>query len=154
MIIASYISNANLKDEGITIKTEVFGSRTNVGISHNVFSVKLYDSDGNEITDNYKITKIFGELEVKPLEITIQAVSDSKKFDGEPLICEAYTISSGYLVDGDAIIECKLLGSQTEVGRSECTIDLNSIVIKNESDENVTANYIINIENGTLRVTP
>ena len=150
-----YMVNGLSKDDNITYDIKVAGNRVDVGISYNIFEITLYDSTGTDVTDNYKINKIFGELEIMPKEITITAKNAEKKYDGTPLICSDYEISkNSSLAPGDTITECKINGSQTEIGRSECTIDLSSIKIVNQSGQDVTGNYSINILPGKLRVTP
>ena len=129
------------------------GSRTNVGTSKNSFKISFFDVSGIDITDNYKIISLYGNLTINPAEITIKADDASKKFDGSPLECDSFTLD-GVLATGDQIVKCDLIGSQTEIGRSENTIDANSIKIENSNGEDVTDNYVINLVSGILRVTP
>ena len=52
----------------------------------------------------------------------------------------------------DTIVAYEVVGSQTAPGESENVIELSSIVIMNKNGEDVTSNYVLSVEDGTLTV--
>ena len=127
--------------------------QTDVGSRNNSFDVIIRNKFGEDITDIYKIVRTYGKLTVIPAEITLIADNATKKYDGTALTCSSFTVE-GELADGDEIISCSVIGSQTAIGRSENIIDPNSIVIKHKSGVDVVSNYVIKLIAGTLTVTP
>ena len=130
------------------------GSITSVGRSINTFDIAISDAQGQDVTYMYKVNAEYGILEVSPREITITAGSAEKVYDGAPLFCREYTVTSGYgqaLPEGHSI-EVSVSGMQTEVGRSENGIA--SYTITDASGNDVTANYSVRLVGGTLQVTP
>ena len=85
--------------------------------------------------------------------VTITANSDTKVYDGTALTVGGYTATGLY--DGDVLTATvTITGSQTNVGTSDNVItDVESVVIM-RGEENVTADYAIATENGTLTVNP
>ena len=116
------------------------------------FKVIIRDTYGNDITDIYKITKKSGVLSIAPRPITIKAADATKKFDGWELVDSSYSIIEGSLGETDFIVSCTVVGSQSIIGRSDNIVK--DIVIFNIDMNNVTHNYSIKLETGTLRVTP
>ena len=108
--------------------------------------------------DNYSVSLYVrpGRLQILPKAITVKANGGSKPYDGTPITAEGtgYTITSGSLADGDAI-NVPLSGSQTDLGSSPATVGAVTIT-RGEGDDakNVTDNYTIVKEDGTLTVTP
>ncbi|MBO5879533.1 MAG: hypothetical protein J6Q68_03165 [Clostridia bacterium] len=90
--------------------------------AENKFTCKILDEDGNDVSDEYYVEKIFGELEIEKIKIEITTGSASKFYDGTPLTYEIYTHTGGILLDGHKII-ISFTGSQTEVGTSDNTAD-------------------------------
>ena len=136
---------------GDSIETvTVTGSQTVVGNSNNVPSeAKIVNANGENVTESYEVTYVNGELEVSKKSVMITADSDSKKYDGTALIKDSYTNSG--LAAGDSIESATVTGSQTVVGTSDNIPS--AAVIKNESGEDVTANYEITYMKGELKVT-
>ena len=116
------------------------------------FRVVIKDVSGNDITDTYKITKNCGTLKITPRKITVKAADATKKFDGRVLEDSSYSIIEGSLSETDFIVMCLVEGSQIEIGRSDNIVK--DISIYNKDAEDVTYNYLIKLETGTLRVTP
>ena len=130
------------------------GSLTSVGRSINTFRIAITDASGRDVTYMYKINAEYGILEMSPREITITAGSAEKVYDGTPLMCGEYILSSEYpqaLADGHRI-EVVVTGSQTEVGRSGNSVA--SFTITDAAGNDVSANYTVRLVSGTLRVTP
>ena len=141
-----YISDGNLASgHSITVKTS--GSITSVGKTINHISeIKILDEDGEDVTYMYKITKNEGVLEVLPRRIKISTGSATKTYDGLPLTCHDYWVSSGSVVENQTI-EVEMKNSQTEIGSGKNSYTFVKI-IDNDSGRNVTENY--NIETGKI----
>ena len=123
---------------------------TNAGKCTNHFNVAIFDGDGNDVTDFYKITKIPGVITVIPREITITAGSATKTYDGTPLTCNEAYITGGSLVEGESILSYKIEGSQTNRGRHDNIVK--SVVIVDADGNDVTINYSVTFVPGQLTV--
>ena len=85
-------------------------------------------------------------ITAKPLAIT--ADSAEKVYDGQPLTKNSFTNTE--LAEGDKLT-ATVTGSQTNVGSSD---NVASAAVIMAGEENVTANYTITYEKGSLTVTP
>jgi uncharacterized protein YnzC (UPF0291/DUF896 family) len=141
--------NGSLIDGDSILYCNAVGSIINVGTVVNKIDIKIVDSQGNDVTDIYKINGDYGTLEVVPREITITSKSASKKYTGSSLTCDDYDMT-GTLAAGQSIY-VNISGEQVYIGRSENTIT--SVYILDENGDDVTANYNITKQNGTLTVT-
>ena len=137
--------------EGDEIKSVEFnGSQTNVGTSDNVpYGAVIRNAAGTDVTDNYEITYKERPLEVTPKQITITASGAEKVYDGKELTETGYTVSA--IANGDVVESVVVTGSQLDAGSSENAASEAKIV--NAAGEDVTANYVISYETGTLTVT-
>lgn len=149
------VADNNCSSTGIianqTISCVNSGSRTNVGTSSKVITgVTITDNNNTVITNNYTITTVDGTLTVTPKPITVKADNQEKVYDGDPLNADETCSSTNIL--GNVSIICTNSGSQTEVGSSIKTLD--TVVIKDSNNVDITNNYTITKENGTLTVTP
>lgn len=114
----------------------------------------ILDKDGKDVTAEYeKIDVIEGKLTVNKLAITITASSDKKEYDGKELTCKKAKITSGELVKNHKVEKATFKGSQTEVGKSDNVIVDGSVKIIDADKKDVTKNYSITLEKGTLEVT-
>ena len=128
-------------------------SITDVGSKTADFKVKLM-VDGTDVTDQYKITKQCGTLTVYHRNITVKADDAQKVYDGTPLVSDSCSIVDGELVEGHEIESyiIKIEQDRIGVGRSQCIPS--DIVICDGNGTDVTKNYSIKYEEGTLRVLP
>ena len=113
--------------------------------------VKVLDENQNDVTDNYTVTASFGSIEILPKKVVIETCGDSKDYDGTPLTCDEYTVSSEYgFVDGhkETLV---FTGQQVGVGSSKNTAFVSQIVdaFGNEISE---TNYEIYFVEGDLEV--
>ncbi len=122
-----------------------------VGTKLNLFTAKVIDEQGNDVTDHYKISKSYGRLYINPLEITLKAGSATRAYNGSALTSDTYEIAEGALVSGHKISSYTTFGSQTEAGRSENIIT--SVVISDSKGNDVTKNYSVILLPGQLKVT-
>jgi uncharacterized protein YnzC (UPF0291/DUF896 family) len=116
-----------------------------------LYDVIIKDASGNDVTDHYKVNKLYGTLEIFPRLVTIAAESASKVYDGTALTCNRYKITLGTLAPQQYVLDYTITGSLTQPGR--CENILSDIMIVNEDGEDVTHNYQITLQPGTLRVT-
>ena len=113
------------------------------------------DPQGNDVTDQFTVHLVNGDLTITKRPVRIAAKSDSKVYDGTPLTAHDYTVltptetlNEGFLgTEGLHNIVCS--GSQTEVGSSD-----NTIVSYDWNDNTLEENYDISFEKGKLEVTP
>ena len=109
---------------GDTIEVMVSGSITDVGKTENVVTeVKIMRGSEN-VTDYYgNISRIDGILTVTERKVTFTSASDSKEYDGIPLINKNVTISGDGFADGEGVT-FNVTGSQTEAGNSWNTFEV------------------------------
>ena len=126
------------------------GSQTNVGSSPNVPSdAVIRNKAGDNVTENYSIRYVENTLSVTPKTIVITGGDAEKIYDGRELTSDDF--SSSGLADGDSVDSVTVTGGQTDAGTGPNTPD--EAVIKNADGEDVTSNYKIVYEDGTLTVT-
>ena len=130
----------------------VTGSQTVAGSSKNVASAaKIVNANGDDVTDNYAIKYVDGQLTVTANDaaVVIEAASDSKKYDGSALTNDGYTYTE--LPEGHTI-EAVVEGTITNVGT--VANEVTSHVVKNADGENVTDSFSnITYVNGELKIT-
>ncbi len=105
------------------------------------------DAAGNDVTDQFKISKVDGKLTIDPKAATITAASATKKYDGEALTAGEFT-TDGF-VEGQGIASATIEGSQTLVGFSANVVKADSWVA---AEGTKLSNYSITAQNGTLTV--
>lgn len=125
------------------------GSQQIVGVSRNVFDIKIFDGEGNDVTDVYKVNGEYGTLTVTARSLTVTANSAEKYFDKTKLEDGGYKITFGEVAEGQTI-EVKISGSQIAIGKSENKVV--SVKIYDGGGADVTANYLITTVNGWLTV--
>lgn len=115
----------------------------------NVLSVRVRNGDGTDVSDCYVFTKTQGEARVIPREITVSTDGATKQYDGTPLQSDSYRIVSGTLVQGDEMtLAFPQLTSAGEMpNQPDCSV-------QNRQGKEVTGNYSISYDCGTLEVTP
>ncbi|MBQ4011077.1 MAG: hypothetical protein II602_00880, partial [Erysipelotrichales bacterium] len=154
--------------EGLTVEAVIEGSITDVGTEDNtVVSIKIYDKDGNDVTDMFDpatIEFIKGTLTVNKRKVVIKSASDEKVYDGTPLTNPEVTIEGDGFVEGE-IKEVRAVGTITYVGSTANTIEIvgndGSLIenvlsffgLKKNASEYKAENYDITVEEGTLTVT-
>lgn len=133
---------------GHTLVTSVTASLTEAGTCDNVFTFTLRDGEGRDVSGEYDLECVFGQLTVKRAELLVASGDARKPYDGRPLTCAAYTVLRGAVAEGQSIV-MNARGSQTEVGRSTNTF---SIRVKDGEGRDVTVNYDVMLRPGTLVV--
>lgn len=134
--------------EGDVLVTTMGTEVTNPASVANEIGVTILNSEGENVTVNYKINYKLGRLTVKALELSIETVSASKYFDGSPLSLEGWQLQTGSLLEGD-YFETSMTTSITEPGEIDNAIVLN---IYNSEGVNVNNLYNITYNLGTLSI--
>ena len=122
------------------------------GTDANTYKMGLSETQFKNISDNFTNVKFDvtdGSLEIAPMDLTITAGSDSKAYDGTPLTSDKFDNTKP--ADGDTVASVTLTGSQTNVGSSDNVASDAKLM---RGDKDVTENYNITYEKGTLAVTP
>ena len=106
--------------------------------------------DGINVTGNYEIDVRAGKLEITPQVLTVKTPSASKVYDGKELFCtEGYEIIGGKLADGhELVLSANNYSRITEAGTGKNTL---AFTVSDGGDD-VTKNYAIALEAGTLEV--
>ena len=140
---------------GHNVKVECTGSITNVGRVTNYFQVAITDENGENVTDQYRVYKKYGILEVYARSLHIYVDSARWKYDGSTLVCNSYTYDYAQVAPGQYVDKIQISGSQTNVGISENKLTGIKVytVINNEIID-VTTNYVITSTPGQLQVYP
>ena len=132
--------------EGYTLeKAASSASATNVAdgkVVATADTLVIRNAQGKDVTDELKIRKIDGEIEITPAPLSIETGSATKTYDGSALTNATLKIDG--LVAGD-VVTGRTTGSQTEVGSSANTYTLTW----GEVD---AANYEITEQLGVLTV--
>ena len=148
-------------EEKYIFECETYGSRTNPGVGVNtIISCSIYEKDedgekGEEVTQNFNITKESGELIVLPgdadmlIELTYTAYSDSKVYDGTPLTGSDY-MRAGELLEGHR----EVVTFETSITKVGTEINSFTVTIYDEGGNDVTDQYLITSKFGSLTVTP
>ena len=138
------IDNPSAIIEGATMYVTVEGSITEIGTAQNVITdVDIYNEYGENITRNYSIKIVKGELRVySPDDLIIRSASDQKYFDGTPLKNDKWELVSGELLPGHTLI-VDVIGSQTRPGSAKNEFNAAVIAVIDEENgyENVTEYY-------------
>lgn len=132
---------------GNVLDVVIAGRITDYGLQENVVtSVAVYHGDV-DVTKNYRITQIDGELRVNKRPVIITASDMSKAYDGTHLYPGDYDLSADAFVAGEGFATLELAGSQLFPGNS--AIELAGYQLQ----ENTKAdNYQIEYIAGTLTV--
>ena len=146
----NFAGDFHLIAAGHTFDIISLSSITDVGEVAATFSMKIYDSEGNDVTYQYRIEKSYGTIKVtpRPIEITVESVE--KKYDGKPLISSRYALTGGTLVETHSLRHVYITGIQIEPGVSEAWVS--NVVITDKKGEDVSQNYTVSCITGELRV--
>jgi len=144
--------------EGHLIEITTSGSLTDVRYNganptpavNRIKTVVVKNAKGEDVTSCFDITTQFGTLLVTPRPVTVKPSDEVKEYDGTPLTGDTPEVTDGSLAEGQTAT-LTTDGSQTEIGSSGNAIT--EIVIKDATGKNVTKNYIVTTQEGTLTVT-
>ena len=128
------------------------GNDTATGTDKGTYQMNLSETQFKNISDNFTNVKFDvtdGSLKIDPMNLTITAGSANKTYDGTPLTSDKFDNTKP--ADGDTVASVTLTGSQLNVGSSD-NVASNAKLMRGDKD--VTENYNITYEKGTLAVTP
>ena len=139
-------------------------SVTNVwdGKVPNTFAVKIW-ADGTDVTDNYYIAYSYGTLEITPRKIVVTAGSGEKEYDGTPLVVDTFTVTSAHEPPLDpAVVQGHIVTAATEgcdltdvyENQPNRIVEGSVHIYAGEGGQEVTQNYDIRTEDGTLTILP
>ncbi|MBP3384260.1 MAG: VWA domain-containing protein, partial [Firmicutes bacterium] len=141
--LAFTLNGQTYSASGLTAKT----TETDAGTYpvNVVGTAVVKDADGNDVTDQFKVTIVNGSLTINKRVVTLTSATDSKQYDGTPLKNANVAVDGDGFADGEGSAYT-VTGSQTLVGSSEnyFTYELNA---GTNAD-----NYEISTANGTLTV--
>jgi hypothetical protein len=152
------LTNASVSTTGLpaghTLTAAVVGSQTEVGSSANIVTAWTItrNSDGRDVTSYINAVGASGTLTVVPAATTVivTAASDSKPYDGAPLVNTNYTVVG---LPAGHTLAATIIGSQTEVGDSANVVDSWTIT-RNSDGADVTGNFVSIGVSGRLTVVP
>ncbi len=124
------------------------GTLTAAGSVHNTLAFSIFDSQHNNVTENYAITLLEGELKVLPRPLTLSSGSDEKIYDGMPLSCDQWQIVDGTVVPGQTL-SVTLESSLTDAGAIQNKL---TAIICDASGQNMTSNYALTLQHGKLTI--
>ena len=130
---------------GFTGNATAGGSQTDAGSSDNmVTSWQILDASGADVSSRFtNVSTVAGTLTVNPAPVTVFTGSDSKTYDGTPLVCSADARIEGMVAGDTATVTAT--GTITNVGTAEngYTIDWGTAS---------ASNYTVTENLGTLEV--
>ena len=136
---------------GHSVSITYRGQQLYVGTSKNEFEVIVRDGDGQDVTANYDIKTVFGNLAVVPTSIAAHSPNVTKTYDGQKLQGSVSDITLlGELALGHRFV-IEITGEQTAVGQSGNTF---VVRILDENNEDFTYCYDITSVYGDLIVLP
>lgn len=136
-------------------------SVTNVkeGKVSNEFSYVIYDGDGKDVTNNFEITPVWGEISVTERTVTVVTASGTHEYDGEAFSYPVWEdnpaglLSSehGHYLEWD---KTKDTASVLTVYDGEVTNTF-FVVVKNTDGKDISSNYaIVYKTDGKIKITP
>ena len=133
---------------------------TNAGTYSIVPVVSIKDKDGNAVSESkYKINASNATLTVKKLDITLEAVSDTKPYDGKALVndkVKAPALAAGHKYQGVKLNVYDAKGNLIKNGAKEVgtyTKKITEVHIVDAKGVEVTDNYNITKVDGKLVIT-
>ena len=147
--------NVDISEKGIakgdTPKFTFIGSSiTDVGETLNDVKCQIFNSEGEDVTDYYRIKTNTGVLTVTPRRIKVSSKSLAPTmYDGRSYSLSDYTLT-GSVVEGHALTDSNWVHI-SNVGKVDNTFFCE---VRNKEGRNVTYNYDIEYEYGTLEIIP
>ncbi|MDE6613423.1 MAG: transglutaminase-like domain-containing protein [Clostridia bacterium] len=137
--------------KGHTATAVTSATLTDVGVKDNfVAEFKVRDANGRDVSSNYEVNYVLGKLLVTPRKITVRSASDSKDYDGKPLVNSGYEITSITKPLEGHTLKAAVTGSRTDPGESYNTVS--EVLVTDRRGFDVSFNYEFNLELGSLVV--
>lgn len=106
--------------------------------------------NGEDVTRRYDISYLDSQYRITKRPITVTTGDATREYDGEPLINALDPTVVGLVNGHTPATDYSLIASQTDVGSTDNVLQ---IVVFDSSGRDVTANYDVAYEYGTLTVT-
>ncbi len=135
---------------GHSLFTQQLTTQTLVGVCENQINAVVVNEKNENVTDQYAISYTFGTFTVLPRKITVGSESSEKVYDGSALSHDKCELLNGSLASGDEL-NIQAVGKQILAGQS---LNLIQATVTNKDGENVSEQYDITYQPGTLTVTP
>ena len=127
-------------------------SAVHAGEIPNVIEMKIFDQTGADVSKNYVTVPTYGTLRIEPRPVTAQTFSGTWTYDSMPHGILGYdVISENGLADGD-FLKIESAVTVTDVGTVRNVPTRFTVVGADGSD--VSADYAVSWEYGTLEITP
>ena len=136
--------------EGHKIEVDHTTVLDRVGFVDNQIKLRILDTAGADVTDQYGVKASWGRLEIEGRYVKIVTESADKIYDGTPLSAPLWRITGGSLAAGDKLVLVDAT-SFDDVGKVDNVI---RFAVKNANGEDVTDTYGISYSYGTLSVSP
>lgn len=112
-------------------------------------------STNTDVTSNYQITKNEGSLTLFRRPITVTTNSATKIFDGDPLTyIPTANVTTGSLVPGHQLVTTFTQAAPNPTNTWETVSNTATFRIEDSQQNDVTNNYLITNNFGTIRVNP
>ena len=139
---------------GDRIEVVLSGSQTNKGTSNSTLvEYKIYNPQGEDVTFCYNPVSIKdGTLTVRPRKIIVTILGGYREYyDGGAVVSGGYTVERllDYL---GHVITLEIAGEQINVGSGKAVLVEGSLVITDQSGEDITENYESTVIEGVLTV--
>ncbi len=145
----------------------IAGTITNFGTAQNMVSnARIEDANDVDVTANYDISYVYGNLEITKCPITVKAADAQKVYDGTALTTSDVSVTSGSLATGDSITAAVMTDESTitdvaYAGSAVTTVPnvikevsgVPQVTIKDAHGTDVSNCYNITTANGALKVT-
>ncbi|MDE7439600.1 MAG: hypothetical protein K2N23_03745 [Clostridia bacterium] len=140
----NYIADGLVNGHNLTSVCDI--ALINAGTYKGVYNYSVLDKNGNDISENYDI-KCVGELKITPRPIKITTASDTKVYDGTPLVNSDFKqvgLIGGHTVSVLSIYDGAI---DAKTYYNECSYSIF------EGEEDVTANYKFEYVYGKLEIS-
>lgn len=129
------------KDATVVASYDYQDTRTDIGSHQYALKSIAIMLDGHDISAAFDIDidDSVATLKITGHSYTITVKNATKEYDGTALKPTDYYVNG--LMEGDRIYAITLTGEQTDAGTSKSDVKIDSIVIHNASDEDVTKAY-------------
>ncbi len=137
-------------NKGYTLDAVVSGESSEVGWTHvYIDKVTIYDPDGNDVTNKFKITRSAGRMQIYLYTVTVSSGGTTQEYNGGELTNSNYSIELGPNQNLAHNVEVECTGSITDVGKTRNTFN---VTITDEKGLDITDQYYVSKKYGILEV--
>lgn len=118
------------------------------GVVKNQPSYRILSAGGADVTNQYAVTEKLGDLEIRPIELTVATESAQKAYDGQSLSAQKWEHIGGRLLEGHTV-HMDVTASLSDVGS---VFNEGQAWVIDENGKDVSALYQIHYDFGTLQI--